>query len=378
MPFNGSGSFSPPGSSFPAVANTLIEAVKFNAIINDIATNGLSNCVTKDGQTTTTARIPFASGISNGSQTLTAVAAGTATTHAATVGQIQSSAATTLGTVAGTNTITAAGTPAVAAYASGQSFEFTPANTNTGATTINIDSLGEKNIFWNGAACVGGELRQDIPVRIKYDGTQFHIIGNGFAAPFLDTYAVVEGSSDSTKKARFEVDGLTTATTRVYTLPDRDMTIGPVLGTPVATTSGTNIDITGFPVGTRRIVVQFRSVSTNGTSPLILQLGDSGGIENSGYLSGSAPVDGTATQRTDSFDLVNVMVAAQTIEGQFTLCLESPNVAWTAQGIFLQSNTNMYISAGSKVLSSDLDRIRITTASGDTFDSGEINVLYEN
>lgn len=59
MPFNGSGSFSPPGSSFPAVANTLIEASKFNAIINDIATNGLSNCITKDGQTTVTANIPM-------------------------------------------------------------------------------------------------------------------------------------------------------------------------------------------------------------------------------------------------------------------------------------------------------------------------------
>lgn len=60
MPFNGSGSFSPPGASFPAVSNTLIEAAKFNAVINDIATNGLSNCVTKNGQTTITANLPMA------------------------------------------------------------------------------------------------------------------------------------------------------------------------------------------------------------------------------------------------------------------------------------------------------------------------------
>lgn len=59
-PFNGGGSFSPPAASFPAVASTLIEAVKFNAVINDIATNGLSNCITKDGQTTPTANIPMA------------------------------------------------------------------------------------------------------------------------------------------------------------------------------------------------------------------------------------------------------------------------------------------------------------------------------
>lgn len=58
MPFNGSGAFAPPGSSFPAVAGTLIEAAKFNNTINDIAT-GLSTCITKDGQTTVTANIPM-------------------------------------------------------------------------------------------------------------------------------------------------------------------------------------------------------------------------------------------------------------------------------------------------------------------------------
>lgn len=58
MPFNGAGSYSPPGADFPAVPNTLIESAKFNSIINDIAT-ALSTCITKDGQTTVTANIPM-------------------------------------------------------------------------------------------------------------------------------------------------------------------------------------------------------------------------------------------------------------------------------------------------------------------------------
>lgn len=130
-----------------------------------------------------------------------------------------------LSSVAGTNTITAT-CANLTAYATGQVFRFIPANTNTGATTIAISSLTAKNIFWNGAACVGGEIRQSIPVTVIYDGTQFHIIANGFAAPFLDTYPIVEGSSDSTKKVRIEADGLTTATTRVITMPDADVTLG--------------------------------------------------------------------------------------------------------------------------------------------------------
>jgi hypothetical protein len=45
-------------------------------------------------------------------------------------------------------------------------------------------------------------------------------------APFVDSTAIAKGSSDSTKQVRFEVDGITTATTRVMTVPDVDLTIG--------------------------------------------------------------------------------------------------------------------------------------------------------
>lgn len=128
-------------------------------------------------------------------------------------------------TVTGTNTVVGTSSLSLSAYAAGQVFTFTPANTNTAATTLNVNSLGAKNVFWNGVACSGGELRQGIPVEVEYDGTQFQIIGNGFAAPFLDTYPVVRGSADGTKQVRFEVDGLTTATTRVITIPNSSGTM---------------------------------------------------------------------------------------------------------------------------------------------------------
>lgn len=59
MPYNGAGTYSPPAADFPAVSGTLIQALKFNNTINDIAT-GLSTAITKDGQTVVTANIPFA------------------------------------------------------------------------------------------------------------------------------------------------------------------------------------------------------------------------------------------------------------------------------------------------------------------------------
>jgi hypothetical protein len=89
---------------------------------------------------------------------------------------------TRLSSVSGTNTITAS-IANVAAYAAGQQFSFTPASDNSGATTININSLGAKNIFANGVALAGGELRSGIPVVVEYDGTQFNILGLSPAVP---------------------------------------------------------------------------------------------------------------------------------------------------------------------------------------------------
>lgn len=48
--------------------------------------------------------------------------------------------------------------------------------------------------------------------------------------PVVDTTSIVSGSADATKQMRFEVDGLTTATTRVMTIPDRDIILVDRLG----------------------------------------------------------------------------------------------------------------------------------------------------
>lgn len=47
----------------------------------------------------------------------------------------------------------------------------------------------------------------------------------GSTLPVVDTTAIVKGSVDDTKQMRFEVDGITTATTRVITVPDDNGTM---------------------------------------------------------------------------------------------------------------------------------------------------------
>ena len=64
MSYNGSGTFNINTTGQPVVAGTVISSSAFNSLTNDLAT-GLTTAITKDGQTTTTARITFAQGITS-------------------------------------------------------------------------------------------------------------------------------------------------------------------------------------------------------------------------------------------------------------------------------------------------------------------------
>jgi len=64
MSYNGSGTFQINTSGQPVITGTVISSTAFNALTADLAT-GLSTAITKDGQTATTVRIPFAQGINS-------------------------------------------------------------------------------------------------------------------------------------------------------------------------------------------------------------------------------------------------------------------------------------------------------------------------
>ena len=170
MSFNGSGTFVINTAGQPVVSGTVISSTAFNALTADLAT-GLSTCITKDGQTTPTANIPM------GSNKLTGLAVGTDATDAATVSQVQSTTVKLIGSVSGADTITGSMTPSLAAYAAGQMFYFVAAGDNTGAVTLNINSLGAKNVTKNGTtALTAGEIKSGQTVAVIYDGTRFQMV----------------------------------------------------------------------------------------------------------------------------------------------------------------------------------------------------------
>ena len=152
------------------------------------------------------------------------------------------------------------------------------------------------------------------------------------------------------------------------------------LGTSTATTSGTTVDISGIPSGVRRITFSLNGVSTNGTDTVILQLGDSGGIETSGYSGSTANQSGGTATGWSSGIIVDVgSNAANVRHGNVSLFLIGGSNSWSASvNTALSNSASQYNGAGTKQLSATLTQVRLTTASGtDEFDAGAINVLYD-
>lgn len=157
-------------------------------------------------------------------------------------------------------------------------------------------------------------------------------------------------------------------------------------GTAVASTSGTSIDFTSLPAGLKRITVMFSGVSTSGTSPIQIQIGDSGGFETTGYLGGAQLFINTGTivytnanTAGLSIETAQANLTASTVRhGQAVLCLIGSNLWSFASNMAHTGTTTAGLGAGSKTLSDTLTQVRITTVNGtDTFDAGSINILYE-
>ena len=150
------------------------------------------------------------------------------------------------------------------------------------------------------------------------------------------------------------------------------------LQTAVATTSGTEIDFTSIPAGVKRINVLFNGVSTNGSSIVMVQLGDSGGIETSGYLSNGWTANTSNTASTAGLLLGGGGGATYIRNGIATISTVASNAWCFAYAGGVSGAGGGEVSGGTKTTSGTLDRVRITTVNGsDTFDAGSVNISWE-
>lgn len=153
---------------------------------------------------------------------------------------------------------------------------------------------------------------------------------------------------------------------------------GPTLLTEQATTSGTTKDFT-IPSGAKIIWVMLNGVSAGSADIIGIQLGDSGGIEATGYAALASVVTSGATNavaQTTRFPIVTTAAGTEALSGVITLARVNATHTWVASGNTTNTNgTTMYTTSGVKTLSAELTTVRLD---GDgTFDAGSVNVMYQ-
>lgn len=153
------------------------------------------------------------------------------------------------------------------------------------------------------------------------------------------------------------------------------------LGNSTPSTGTTSISFLSIPSWVKKISVIFSAFRTNGTSNLLIQLGDSGGIETTGYSSMGGDFNGNSAQILTGLVLNRINTSGAVFKGIVTLKLIS-GTTWISTGVLGYVDTTHGIivanSAGEKTLSSALDRIKITTVGGvDIFYGGSVNIMYE-
>lgn len=146
-------------------------------------------------------------------------------------------------------------------------------------------------------------------------------------------------------------------------------------------TGAASYDITGIPSGVRRVTVMGTDMSTSGTSMPMIQLGDSEGIEPTGYV-GTGKLGSSVTAFTTGFGLAGTWGGTVVTTWKLVLDLMDPSSnKWLASLSGARTDSADDLGGGGrKSLSGELDRIRLTTVGGsETFDGvgSELQVSFE-
>ena len=144
-----------------------------------------------------------------------------------------------------------------------------------------------------------------------------------------------------------------------------------------STTSGAFVDFTGIPSGVKRVTVHLKGVSTNSTGVILIQIGDSGGIETTGYDATASTLSAAstaATAYTTGFGIFSASSAAVEAEGIVTLTLSDGT--WFAESaVKVNGSPTHGVGSGNKTLSSELTQVRIS-GNGGTFDNGSAQISW--
>lgn len=171
------------------------------------------------------------------------------------------------------------------AYSAGLRIQFKAGNANTGASTINVNAQGAKNITYQDAsALASGAIAVNSIVDVMYDGTQFLLMNDPAGATGGD----VTGPASATDNAVVRFDGTTGKLVQnsVVTIADSTGNISGVGQLNATTVDTTNLEVTNIKAidGTAAASIANSTGVVSITANPVLSGGTANGVL---YLNGS-------------------------------------------------------------------------------------------
>jgi len=316
----------------------------------------------------------------------------------------------------GTDTITLTSGLSLSAYAQGQLFAFEAGGTNTGAVTLNVDSVGAKAIKkHHDVDLAAGDFEAGGIYIVAYEATadNFQLIsavsntagtvtpsstdtftnktfdanGTGNSISNIDVADLAGGTdgelitwdtSGNPTTVAVGTSGQVLTSNGAGAAPTfQDGSAGITLASAQATTSGTAFNFGSIPAGVNDIIVMFDQVSLDGTDNFLVQLGDAGGIETSSYLSRSGQVAGTTQVGSASGLIIRRSSATDTTTGWMRITRMSGNKWVSGHTTTQDTGTNdCHNGGGVKELSAELTQVTITRSGTNNFDAGSVAIAY--
>ena len=154
---------------------------------------------------------------------------------------------------------------------------------------------------------------------------------------------------------------------------------GPTLGTMQTTTSAGSKTFSGIPAGTKNVIISWDEISTAAVTSMQVQLGDSGGIESSGYTSTSVDISSStsiASESSTTGHIVSIQGSGRLLSGHMHLTLINPSTHfWISSHTAKLANDRMVAGGGTKTINTDLTTIYLVLGNN-SYDAGQINIMY--
>ena len=153
-----------------------------------------------------------------------------------------------------------------------------------------------------------------------------------------------------------------------------------VIGTSIASSSQTAIDFTGIPAWATEVIVSYRDGSLNASDYWLLQMGDAGGFETTGYTGNYNQLDVAGGALSSGFrDTSGAATQVRSAQWHFTIVDRATNT-WFCQANGARTDgasADAYSVTGYKSLSDTLTQIKLTTGTGTSqIDGGTFNFQY--